>query len=91
MLGENLSKWASTDRIGIILELATPFWHSSLSLADKSSIDQVQKAALQIILGPVYASYASACNLTNLLILETRRVNLCKNLGEVKRRDCPAG
>ena len=61
-----------------ILELATPVWHSSLSLANKACIERVQKAALQIILGPAYTSYSSACDLINLLTLETRRVNLCR-------------
>ena len=44
-----------------VLELAFPVWHSSLTVADKISIERVQKSALQIILGLEYDSDKSAC------------------------------
>ena len=64
-------------QIRSVLELSVPVWHSSLTLANRLSIERVQKAALQVILGSSYISYTSARKLTDLLTLETRRVNLC--------------
>ena len=64
-----------------VLELAVPVWHSSLTVADKLSIERVQKAALQIVLGKDYTSYSSACESTNLKSLEERRLQLCKKFG----------
>ena len=64
-----------------VLELAVPVWHSSLTVADKISIERVQKSALQIILGLEYDSYKSACQHLNLETLEVRRQKLCKKFG----------
>ena len=47
-------------------------------ISDASSIERVQKAALQVILGPHYSSYRSALESVSLLTLEERRENLCK-------------
>ena len=65
-------------QIRSVLELAVPVWHSSLTLADKLSIERVQKAALQVIFQQDYSSYSSACAAANLLTLDERRQNLCK-------------
>ena len=65
-------------QIRSVLELAVPAWHPSLTLSDTSSIERVQKAALQVVLGPQYTSYRSALEYTGLLTLEERRENLCK-------------
>ena len=65
-------------QIRSVLELAVPVWHSSLTVADKLSIERVQKAALQVIFGQDYKSYSSACEVANLLTLDQRRQNLCK-------------
>ena len=65
-------------QIRSVLELAVPVWHSSLTLANRLSIERVQKAALQVIFGPSFTSYKSACVAANLQTLETRRSNLCK-------------
>ena len=65
-------------QIRSVLELAVPAWHSSLILADKLSIERVQKAALQVIFGLNYSSYSSALEAANLLTLDARRENLCK-------------
>ena len=40
-----------TKQICSVLELAFPVWHSSLTLANRFSIERVQKAALDVILG----------------------------------------
>ena len=56
-----------------VLELAVPVWHSSLTVADKISIERVQKSALHIILGLEYDSYKSACQLLDLETLEARK------------------
>ena len=56
-----------------VLELAVPAWHCSLTVTDKLSIERVQKAALQVILGETYSSYSSALDIVNLQTLEQRR------------------
>ena len=61
-----------------VLELAVPVWHSSLTVADKISIERVQKSALQIILGLEYDSYKSTCHYLDLETLEVWRQKLCK-------------
>ena len=65
-------------QIRSVLELAVPVWHSSLTLANKASIRRVEKASLQMILEDSYTSYSAACQETNLLTLEARRVKLCQ-------------
>ena len=47
-------------------------------LTNKLDIERVQKATLQVILGEDYTSYSAACELTNLLTLDERRIKLCK-------------
>ena len=64
-----------------VLELAVPAWHSSLTVADKLSIERVQKASLQVILGETYISYSSALDIVNLQTLEQRRQQLCRKFG----------
>ena len=64
-------------QIRCVLELAVPVWHSSLVQADRLSIERVQKAALQVILGSDYSSYRAACLEVNFLTLEERRKKLC--------------
>ena len=60
-----------------VLELAVPAWHSGPAQSDSSDIERVQRAALQIILGPTYSSYRSALQVLELETLATRRENLC--------------
>jgi hypothetical protein len=60
-----------------VLELAVPVWHPSLTVVDKVGIERVQRAALQVILGYDYRSYASALEVSNLSTLEDRRKKLC--------------
>ena len=61
-----------------ILELAVPAWQSSLTISEKLKIERVQKCALKIIFGQDYQSYSSACEMSNLISLEERRIQLCK-------------
>ena len=64
-------------QIRSVLELAVPVWHPSLTVVDKVGIERVQRAALQVILGYDYRSYASALEVSNLSTLEDRRKKLC--------------
>ena len=59
-----------------ILEQSCQVWHSSLALENISDLGRVQKAALKIILGDSYLSYA-ALSLTGLKTLSERRNMLC--------------
>ena len=65
-------------QIRSILELAVPVWQPTLTLEDRLKIERVQRAALHVIFGREYTSYASACEQANLLTLESRRVKLCQ-------------
>ena len=67
-----------TKQIRSVLELAVPVWHPTLTLEDRLKIERVQRAALHVIFGREYTSYTSACEQTNLLTLESRRVKLCE-------------
>ena len=58
-----------------------PAWHPGLTLSDAVDIERVQKASLQIILGPKYTSYRSALIQIGLDTLEDRRILLCKKFG----------
>ena len=60
-----------------VLELAVPVWHSSITSAERTDIERVQKSALQVILGFKYKSYTSALEKFNLETLESRREKLC--------------
>ena len=71
-----------TKQIRSILELAAPVWQSSLTQVNRSHIERVQRAALQVILGNKYTSYSSACQKANLPTLEERRVKLCKKFAQ---------
>ena len=64
-------------QIRSILELAVPAWHPGLTVQNTIDIEQVQRAALQIMLGQEFRSYNSALNILNLESLATRREKLC--------------
>ena len=61
------------------MEMACPAWHPTLTKADSSILERVQKSALNIILGSRYTSYESALNILELDTLEERRDELCLN------------
>ena len=52
-------------------------WHSSLTKSEANQIENVQKTAFKVILGPNYISYEVACTLLNTEPLELRRTQLC--------------
>ena len=64
-----------------IMEMACPAWHPTLTKADSSILERVQKSALNIILGSGYTSYESAPDILELDTdtLEERRDELCLN------------
>ena len=64
-------------QIRSVLEYAAVVWHSGLTVANTTSIERVQKAALAIILGQSYICYSNALEVTSLERLDTRRVALC--------------
>ena len=64
-------------QIRSILELAVPAWQGAITQADKTAIERVQKAALNIILGSEYTSYRNALKFLNLETLDQRRDKLC--------------
>ena len=60
-----------------LLELAVPVWHSGQTKSESKQIENVQKTAFKIILGPNYINYEVACTLLNAEPLELRRIQLC--------------
>ena len=65
-----------------ILESSAVVWHSSITQAEQTSIERVQKVALKIILKSDYESYDSALVLTGLDTLHHRRNILCKKFAQ---------
>ena len=54
-------------------EYVAPLWHSSLSAADTTRIERLQKRALRIIMGGDYPGYDQALKVLNLPSLKDRR------------------
>ena len=65
-----------TKEVRSILEYAVPVWHSSITRSESRQIENVQNAALKIILGESYISYEVACTLLGVEPLELRRTQL---------------
>ena len=65
-----------TKQIRCVLELAVPAWQGSISQAEKTTLERIQKCAAQIILGDSYHSYGDALKTLNLDSLEARRQKL---------------
>lgn len=61
-----------------VLEYASPAWHTSLTKQQTKSLEDIQRRALQIILGNM--SYEDACCSLNIDSLADRRLELCKKL-----------
>ena len=59
-----------------ILEYCSTGWHSSLTEADCSDIERVQKAALRLIMGKDYQGYKQALEHMKLDSLKERRVKM---------------
>ena len=62
-----------------VVENSAVVWHSSLKIADRHTIERVQKVALKIILNENYKSYDQALEASGLPTLEQRRIILCQN------------
>ena len=60
-----------------MLEFSAVVWHSSLSQANTSDIERIQKSAVKIILKHKYKDYDSALKELNLETLQKRREILC--------------
>ena len=58
------------------LEQAAPVWHHSLTKADSSSLERVQRAACRIIFGDNYKSYEDSLEVLKMDTLEKRRNKL---------------
>ena len=58
------------------LEQAAPVWHHSLTKADISSLERVQRAACRIIFGDNYKSYEDSLEVLKMDSLEKRRDKL---------------
>jgi len=59
-----------------VLEYACPAWHTSLTQEQSKSLENVQRRALQIIVGNI--PYEEACRLFDLPTLAERRFSLCR-------------
>ena len=59
-------------------EYVAPLWHSSLSVADTTRIERLQKRALRIIMGGDYPGYQQALKVLKLPSLMDRREHLTK-------------
>ena len=64
-------------QIRCILEFAVAAWNASLTKAQISQLERVQKSALSIILRQDYVGYDNALTLTGLDSLVSRRHRLC--------------
>ena len=64
------------------LEQAAPVWHNSLTKAESSSLERVQKTAVRLILKERYKNYEDALKILKLDNLEKRRDKLTLNLAK---------
>ena len=69
-------------QIRSILELAVPVWHDSITLAEQTDIERIQKSATCIILGDTYVSYREALKSLGIDSLKSRRDKLCLKFGK---------
>ena len=72
-----------------LLELAVPVWHSGLTVSETKQIENIQKTAFKIILGPSYINYDVACTILGVEPLELRRIQLCVKFSkkDIKRQN----
>ena len=64
-----------------ICEYAAPLWHSSISVAESSKIESIQKRALRIILGGDFTCYSDALESLKIPSMYQRRKSLCLKFG----------
>ena len=68
-------------QVRCLLELAVAAWQGSITKAEKSSLERVQKSAVRIILGNEYSSYQNSLETLKMEDLESRRIKLCLKFG----------
>ena len=64
-----------------VLEYCSVVWHSTLTVQQKTDIENVQKLCLKIILGPDYSDYDQALKFSGLESLSIRREARCLKFG----------
>ena len=69
-------------RIRPVLEYACPVWHPALTVAQRTSLERVQKRVCRIILGRYYNSYSATLATFGLSSLEKRRDQLTLSFGQ---------
>ena len=60
-----------------VMECCTPVFNGGLTQKHVRSLEQIQKRACRIMLGPKYIDYANACQSCEIPTLESRREKLC--------------
>ena len=68
------------------LEYCSTVWHSSLTQADCSDIERVQKAAMRVIMGTRYQGYEEALKFMKIDSLKERRVKMALNFAKKSLR-----
>ena len=74
-------------RIRPVLEYACPVWHPSLTAAQRTTLERVQKRVCRIILGGHYNSYSATFATFGLPSLENRRNILTFSFGETLKEN----
>ena len=64
-------------QIRCLSEIACPVWNGALTQSDIKRIERTQKMALKIILGSEYRGYDEALDRCGLILLSTRRHDIC--------------
>ena len=64
-----------------VLEYCSVVWHSTLTVDQSDTIENVQKTCLKVILGPLYQGYSHALEYCGLKRLIERREDRCLQFG----------
>ena len=59
------------------LEQSAVVWHSSLTSKNRKDLERVQKAAVEVIMGPNYTTYKEGLKYLKIQTLDDRREALC--------------
>ena len=84
MHGANLDdlKDVYIKQVRSILEFGVPVWNCSLTKAEITDIERVQKTFLHIVLGQEYDNYHNSLEEMQLDSLEDRRVKICERFAK---------
>ena len=63
--------------IRVLAEQGVAIWNSGITRSQITELEKIQKVALKIILGDLYTSYKTSCDLFKIDTLSTRRLQLC--------------